>query len=118
MTSEPTIYRRGLVRLLPQRHRQRVDAALQSAGRGLGGWLHGQEGLLFGPIGAVFATPLVLAGRILVLRLYVEDVLEGERSTEGEGSEAHACKATPPWHAGEGKVKVRRVPVRARQESR
>ena len=176
LAATPASYRRGFVRLMPLRHRERVDAALLAAGDGLALWLRGQlvamaavglltgiglaaigmplapllaviagllefvpffgtaaaallivllafadgahqawaaalvclviqmlesyvlqpwiqkrvvalppalgmlgvvaAGLVFGPFGAVFATPLVVAARTLVLRLYVEDMLE------------------------------------------
>jgi predicted PurR-regulated permease PerM len=182
LAANPSSYRHGLLRLLPLRHRPRVETALQAAGTGLSKWLHGQviamfavglltavglaaigmplasllgviagllefvpffgtavsaslivllafaEGpqqagqaalvclsiqclesyvlqpliqrrvvalppalgmigvvaasLLFGPIGAVFATPLVVALRILVLRLYVHDLIEQGQAAE------------------------------------
>ncbi|MBL8286936.1 MAG: AI-2E family transporter [Rubrivivax sp.] len=183
LAASPASYRRGFVRLVPPRHRERIDAALLAAGDGLALWLRGQlvamlaigvltgiglamigmklapllaviagllefvpffgtavatllivllafaegpqqawaaalvclaiqglesyvlqpwiqrrvvalppalgmlgvvaAGVLFGPLGAVFATPLVVAARTLVLRLYVEDVLESGSGAAG-----------------------------------
>lgn len=43
-------------------------------------------GLFFGPMGVIFATPLMVVLMILVQRVYVEDLLEGNRSHQLESS--------------------------------
>ncbi|HYE41429.1 MAG TPA: AI-2E family transporter, partial [Ramlibacter sp.] len=39
---EPSVYQRGIVRLVPVVHRPRLSAALEAAAAALGGWLRGQ----------------------------------------------------------------------------
>lgn len=46
-------------------------------------------GTLFGGMGIALATPILAVARIMVLRLYVEDLLEGGRRRKRAG--AHRC---------------------------
>lgn len=38
-------------------------------------------GILFGPVGAIFGTPMMVVARVLTLRLYVEDTLEADQGS-------------------------------------
>lgn len=67
---EPGVYREGFVRLLPVRHRARLSAALDDAGKALAGWLKGQAlSMLF--VGLATWIGLALLGVPLALILGV-----------------------------------------------
>ena len=67
---DPRLYRRGLLRLLPVRHRPRVDAALSHAGGALKSWLLGQSISMLA-IGSLTAIGLAWLGMPQALALGV-----------------------------------------------
>ncbi|MBA3599251.1 MAG: AI-2E family transporter [Methylibium sp.] len=68
LAADPALYRRGLLRLLPPEHRQRVDDALLAAGEGLSRWLLGQ-GVSMLAVGVLTSLGLWLIGMPLALAL-------------------------------------------------
>jgi predicted PurR-regulated permease PerM len=70
LAADPNQYRRGLLHLLPQRHRARVDLALCEAGNGLSRWLLGQAVAML-VVGAMTGIGLVLIGMPLALPLAI-----------------------------------------------
>jgi predicted PurR-regulated permease PerM len=68
LAADPQLYRRGVLHLLPQRHRARVDGALCEAGNGLTRWLLGQAVAMV-LIGVLTAAGLMLIGMPLALPL-------------------------------------------------
>jgi predicted PurR-regulated permease PerM len=58
---EPSLYRRGILRLLPRPHRPQVDAALIAVGSDLRRWLIGQLGAMIG-VGVLTGVGLWLVG--------------------------------------------------------
>lgn len=66
LAADPTLYRRGLVRLVPPAYRARIDGALLASGEALGRWLLGQAvSMLF--VGSATAIGLALLGVPLAL---------------------------------------------------
>lgn len=66
LAANPTLYRRGLVRLVPPDYRARIDEALLASGEALGRWLLGQAvSMLF--VGSATALGLALLGVPLAL---------------------------------------------------
>lgn len=70
LSAEPPLYRQGAVRLLPVRHRERVESALLACGDALRGWLKGQ-GLSMLFVGTATAVGLWLLDVPLALLLGV-----------------------------------------------
>ncbi len=68
LAADPSLYRRGFVRLMAPRHRERVAAAIAAGGEGLSKWLLGQGiSMLF--VGSATALGLALLGMPLALSL-------------------------------------------------
>jgi predicted PurR-regulated permease PerM len=68
LAAEPNTYRHGLLRLMPQPLRPRLDDALQAAGDGLRGWLKGQAvSMLY--VGTATTIGIALVGAPLALAL-------------------------------------------------
>lgn len=66
LAADPTLYRLGLVRLVPPAYRARIDGALLASGEALGRWLLGQGvSMLF--VGSATAIGLALLGVPLAL---------------------------------------------------
>jgi predicted PurR-regulated permease PerM len=66
LAADPTLYRLGLVRLVPPAYRARIDGALLASGQALGRWLLGQGmSMLF--VGSATAIGLALLGVPLAL---------------------------------------------------
>jgi len=66
LAADPTLYRLGLVRLVPPAYRARIDGALLAGGEALGRWLLGQGvSMLF--VGSATAIGLALLGVPLAL---------------------------------------------------
>jgi len=70
IAADPALYRRGALRLLPPRLRERVDAAFGAAGHGLSRWLVAQAIAMLA-VGVLTATGLALLGMPLALPLGV-----------------------------------------------
>jgi predicted PurR-regulated permease PerM len=70
LAADPGLYRRGLLHLLPLRHRARVELALCEAGNGLSRWLLGQA-VAMAVVGALTGIGLVLIGMPLALPLAI-----------------------------------------------
>lgn len=68
LAANPGLYRRGLLLLLPQPQRTRVDAALAAAGNGLSRWLLGQAVAMV-LVGMMTAAGLAAIGMPLALPL-------------------------------------------------
>jgi predicted PurR-regulated permease PerM len=68
LAADPQLYRRGLLHLVPQGQRARVDRALCEAGNGLTRWLLGQAVAMV-LIGVLTAAGLMLIGMPLALPL-------------------------------------------------
>ena len=68
LAADPTLYRRGLLRLLPVERRPMVDEAMQAAGHALARWLLGQT-LSMLSIGIMTAVGLAALGMPLALTL-------------------------------------------------
>lgn len=66
--ADPDLYRQGVVRLVPLRHRRRVDAALLASGEGVSRWLVGQ-GLSMIFLGSATMIGLMLLQAPLALAL-------------------------------------------------
>lgn len=74
--ANPSLYVRGFLRLLPQRHRSRAADTLQVSGHQLSGWLLGQ-GVTMVAVGALTTAGLWLIGMPLALLLgIIAGVLE------------------------------------------
>ncbi|MGE0311820.1 MAG: AI-2E family transporter [Lautropia sp.] len=68
LAADPGLYRRGIVRLVARRHRERVADALSASGEGLAKWLLGQGiSMLF--VGSATALGLALLDMPLALSL-------------------------------------------------
>ena len=66
LAADPTLYRLGLVRLVPRAYRDSIDSALLASGHALGRWLLGQGvSMLF--VGATTAIGLAVLGVPLAL---------------------------------------------------
>ena len=70
LAADPQLYRRGLLHLLPQRHRERVDLALCEAGNGLSRWMLGQA-VAMAVVGAMTGIGLLLIGMPLAMPLAI-----------------------------------------------
>jgi predicted PurR-regulated permease PerM len=68
LAANPGLYRRGMLLLLPQPQRARVDAALAAAGNGLSRWLLGQA-VAMALVGVMTAVGLAAIGMPLALPL-------------------------------------------------
>lgn len=70
LVAEPRLYKRGALRLLPVRHRDAVEQAIEACGQALQGWLKGQ-GLSMLFVGVATSAGLFLLGVPLALILGV-----------------------------------------------
>lgn len=70
LAADPNLYRRGVLHLMPQRQRARVNRALGDAATGLSRWLLGQLMAMFA-VGVLTAAGLALIGMPLAVPLGV-----------------------------------------------